>query len=371
MVELEQKLVKPLAFTYRDITANAPAQQTYTAKDVMNTLALLGIKKQSKAIYTELVSHSTTPTQPDLRIRHVITQDGFKRIIQNFIQMRESAKRPNTRSFLIADETIVELSGITDYKWKIYEPLLNALRATRKQTESGEIQITPIAYEIVKRFFPENASEDSMFYTVFHELNKALTPNGWSVIREGQGPKKPIDAPWFLRGPDDNVVQNKRVSKIPKQDNIYDSDRAEQRKHLAVGQFDRMAFGTSLLHLCLSNLTNSDAKAIFTNNSAQVMSNLLPTGLKLQDIIGEKTPQGYFQESIRMAVNSMAGKNYEELSEKQQAITQLWNRLRIDSKQHPKMVIFQHFSGPNSNEPLNEISSDNDNILHPLRRCNS
>lgn len=360
MVELEQRPVKSLAFTYRDLTANAPVQQDYTAKDVMDTLALLGIKKQSKIIYAELVSYLTTPIQPDLRIRHVITQDGFTRIIQHFIQMQEFAKRPNIRSFLIADETTIQLSGITDYKWKIYEPLLNALRATRKQTESGEIQIIPLAYEIVKSFFPENASEDSMFYTVFHELNKALAPNGWSVIREGQGSKKPVHAPWFLRSPDDNVVQNKRQPK-PNKESVFDRTVSKEKKQALVEQFDRMAFGTFLLHLCLSNLTNPDAKAIFTNNPAQVMSNLLPTGLKLQDIIGEKTPQEYFQELIQAAVNSMAGKTYEKLSEKQQSIMQLWNRLRTDSGQYPKMVIFQHFSGPNSNEPLNEISSDNDN----------
>lgn len=362
-----------MTFTNGEKTAEVPHKDTYNAKDVISTLALFGIKKQSKAIYTELVSRSTTPTQPDLRIRHVITQDYFERIIQHFIQMQESVKRPNIRSFSIADETTIKLFGITDYKWKIYEPLLMALRATRKQIESGELQITPIAYEVVKRFFPENASEDSMFYTVFHELNKALAPNGWSVIREGEGTKKPVDAPWFLRGPDDNVVQNKRVSKVPKQEDIYASvvaNERKERKRVAVEQFDRMAFGTFLLHLCLSNLTNPDAKAIFTNNPAQVMSSLLPTGLELQDIIGEKTPQEYFQESIQAAVNSMAGKNYEELSEKQKLIVPLWNRLKIDLGQRPDMVIFKHFSGHDSSKLLDQGNNDVDNLKEDIIRPN-
>lgn len=290
---------------------------------------------------------------------------GLEQRPLTFIEMQESAKRPNIRFFLIADDTTIQLSGITDYKWKIYEPLLNALRATRKQTESGEIQITPLAYEIVRKFFPENASKNSMFFTVFRELNKALAPNGWSVVREGQGPKKPVGAPWFLKGPNDNGVKAKGVLKVPKQDNMSDSTDSstkEKKRALerAVEEFDRIAFGTSLLRLCLSSLTRPDAKESFTKNPGQAMSILLPPGLKLQDIIGEKTPQEYFQESIRMAVNSMAGKTYEELSEKQKPIMPFWNKLKIDSGQRPDMVIFQHFSGPNSNEPLGETSRDND-----------
>ena len=277
--------------------------------------------------------------------------------------MVELEKRPNIRSFLIADETTIKLSGISDYKWKIYEPLLNALCTTRAQTESGEIQITPLASEIVKSFFPENVEENSMLYTAFQELNKALAPNKWSVIREGQAPKKPVDAPWSLRGPDDNVVQIKLQPKEPNQENIYGSVFTEEKKRAvehAVEQFDRMAFGTSLLHRSLSYLTNPDAKAISTKDPVQIMSNLLPKDLQLKDIIENKTPLEYFQESIRMAVNSMAGKPVEELSEIRKPIVPLWNRLKIDSGQRPDRVIFKHFNGTNSNEPLDEINSNND-----------
>ena len=232
--------------------------------------------------------------------------------------MVELEKRPNIRSFLIADETTIKLSGISDYKWKIYEPLLNALCTTRAQTESGEIQITPLASEIVKSFFPENVEENSMLYTAFQELNKALAPNKWSVIREGQGLKKPVDAPWFLRGPDDNVVQ----IKLQPYDSVFTEEKKRAVEH-AVEQFDRMAFGASLLHRSLSYLTNPDAKAISTKDPVQIMSNLLPKDLQLKDIIENKTPLEYFQESIRMAVNSMAGKTVKELSEKQKPIVPL------------------------------------------------
>ena len=276
-----------------------------------------------------------------------------------FIRRENTAKRPNIRSFPVADGAIIELSGITDYKWGIYEPLLNALRATRKQTESGEMQIIPLAYEIVKSSFTENVSAKSTFNTAFQELNRALVPSGWSVVKE-QGPKKPIGAPWFLRGPDDNGVYNKGVSKVPKQGDAYEGVIAEQRKRLAVAQFDRMAFGTSLLHLCLSHLTNPDAKATFTKDPGEVMSSLLPRGLKLQDIIGEKTPTKYFQESIQEAVNSMTGKTYEELSKTQQPIMPSWNQLKIDSGQHPVMIICKRFSEHNPNKPLDETTSDND-----------
>lgn len=165
-------------------------------------------------------------------------------------------------------------------------------------------------------------------------------------MRAGKGRRKPFDAPWFLRGPDDNGVQNKPQLK-PKQQNTYDMTVNEQKKRVTLKQFDPLDFGTSLLHQSLSNLTNPDAKEVFTNDPARLMSSLLPTEIKLQDIIGDKTPQEYFQERIQEAINSMAGKAYQELPQKQQPIVPLWNTLKKQSGQHPKTVILEHFSMSN------------------------
>ena len=353
MVELEQRPVEFLTFERGDITANVPAKNFYTTKDVTNTLALLGIKQNSTKTYDmigQLPANSEISNPNDRRVVRKLTQDDLRNIIELSIQKHESPK--NIRAYAISSEATIELRGITDYKWKICEPLLNELRSTRKQTEEGVIQTTPLAYKIVKSFFPESAAlKQLMLYTIFPDLNRALAPSGWSVVREGQGPKKSINAPWFLRGPDDNGVYDKGVPKAPNQENMYDSastftkekKRAVER---AVKQFDRMAFGTSLLHLCLSNLTNPGAKTSFTKNLAQAMSRFLPIGLKLQDVIGKETPQEYFQELIRETVNnSMVGKSHEDLPEKQQEIMPLWNQLKIESGQRPDMVIFEHFNG--------------------------
>lgn len=335
-----------MTFLNGDITANPPVKQTYTSRDVFETLGQLGIKKHYTTIYAgllELAPRSRISTPDDGHIHYSLPQDDFKRIIHHFIQMQESPRRPNIRSFEITDGTTIELRGINDFNWKVCKPLLDELRTTRKQTESGEIKITPVPFKEVRRLFPSNTSQQSIF-RLFKILNTAINPSGWSIIRVGEGPRKPVDAPWFLEGPNDNGVQNKGQPKKPVQKNIFDRSISEERRQIAEKTFDRIAFATSLLLNCVANLSHPDAKAIFTKDATQLMLSLLPTNVRLQNVIGEKTPQEYFQESIQMAINDMAGKTYEELPEQQKPIMPFWNILRIESGKPPKTVIFEHFS---------------------------
>ncbi len=286
-----------------------------------------------------------------------MVESGPKSMVNPFKKHESSAENVRPYAIDIASETTIELTGITDHNWKVCKPLLDKLRETRKQTESGEIQSAPIPFREIRKMFPEKISQQTIFKS-FRILNIALSPSGWSVIRVGEKPIKPVYAPWFLRGPEDNGVQNKGQSKQPKRENIHDKTVSEDKKQVAMKRFDRLAFGTSLLHQCLSNLTHPDAKAIFTKDPAQAMLSLLPTDIKLQDLIDKKTPLEYFQESIENAVNSMRGRNYQQLSEKQQTIIELWEELKKQSGQPPKTVVFEHFSRPNSNKPLDQGNND-------------
>lgn len=347
MVELEQKPTQFLTFTIGEKTTQVPLQQTYGAKEVMTTLRGLGMGIHATKVYDLLnqLTESQSNPQNDGRLRYKLSQEEFGTTIDHFIQRRESRDGEKVRPYIIdpTNQTVIELRGISDQTWAIYEPLLNALRKTRRQTESGETQIAPIDYQEVRSLFPKNTSPKQI-HMLCYKLKKALAPHGWSIDRQGKGHIKPLQAPWFLRGPADNDIQNKVEPKAKRQANPRDMAVLEQKKRIALEQFDRLAFGTCLLHSCVSILTNPEAKKIFTKNLEQLMSSHLPKGISLQDVIGEKTPEEYFQESIRVAVNSMAGKTYEELSEIQQKIMPRWNLLKKQSGQRPDMVIFERFT---------------------------
>jgi len=361
MVESEQKPPQFLTFKHADATATIPVQATYIANDVMKINSALGINLDPSRIYEvirRLAPNSKVPNQDDLRITHSLTQHDLQSVVKHFIESDEAKKNKNIRSFEITDDEIIDLEGITDFYWIICEPLLNALRTTRNQTESGEIQITPIPFKEVRKLFPDKISQQTIF-KLFKILNTSLNPSGWSIEQEGKGPKKPFDAPWFLSGPDDNGVQNKRQPEKPKQKNIFERNLADLRRESAKKNFDRIDFGTGLLHCSLSHLIHPEAKKTFTKNLKDFMSSFLPPDLKLQDVIGDKTLQEYFADSINVAEQNASGKKYEQLSVKQKAIVNSWFLLELESGNDPKTVIFEHFSGHNSKKPLDESNNKN------------
>lgn len=280
---------------------------------------------------------------------------------QRLVQKREPRDTKKDRLYLIdiANEIVIKLQGITEYKWKIYEPLLDALRTTRTQTETGEIQTTPITRQEVKSFFPEKVS-DGIINNAFQDLNKAMSHSGWSVDREGRKSKIPIDAPWYLSGPDENGDQKNGQATKSKQEDIYVTSVNEQRKRIAEKHFDRIDYGTKLLHSWLTHHTNPNAKKFFTTNLEEFMSNYLPPDLKLDRIIGKKTSKEAFQELIGDVLKSMEGKTYEELPEIQKPILPMWNSLKKQSGQHPKTIILESFSTHDSNNTsLNQTDDKN------------
>lgn len=280
----------------------------------------------------------------------------------------ESVKSKNIRSFEITDGEIIEPEGITHYKWLTCEPLLNALRTTRIQTESGEVQISPISYEKVRSLFPKGTRWTTI-YNSLQMLNNSLAPSGWSILRQGEATKKPIDAPWFLRGPDDGAQNNEQPN--PQQKTISNRTLGGEKREAALKQFDPLAYGDRLLLSFLTNVLHPEFEKNFTKDLCQFMSSCLPADLKLRDILGNKTPQECFQEIIKNSINSMAGKTYEELSEIQQKIMPRWNELKINSGQHPKIAISEHFSEHDSNKPLdqgnNDAGNSEEDIIKPKR----
>lgn len=367
MVEVEKRPVEFLTFTTGEKTAQVERKDIYKVKDATNTLASLGIKQHTTRTYkiiNHLVPNSTISNPNDRRVLHSLSQEDLTKIIEYSIQDHESRNTQNVRPYAIdtANETIIELRGITDYKWRMFEPLLDMLRTTREQTESGETQIIPMPYVEVQEFFPEDTPTKSI-HTAFLELNTALAPNGWSIMRKGEGPRKPIDAPWFLRGPDDNGLQSTRNPVYAQLRREYNKSVAEQRSETAEKRFDHEVFETSLLLHCVSNLSNPYAKATFTKNPVQAMTSILTADVRLQKIIGDEIPPlEFFKKSIEGATKRMRGKTREELSEIQEKILPMWNRVRIDYGQHPKTVIFEHFSQPDYNIPLDQKNNDTGNL---------
>lgn len=107
MVESERKPQEFLTFTSGENTAQIPLRQTYNPKDVINTLAVLGIKQQSTETYkiiNKLAPNSRiSSTSQDNRVRHSLTQEDLTNIVEHSIQKHESARNKPVKNYTLPD----------------------------------------------------------------------------------------------------------------------------------------------------------------------------------------------------------------------------------------------------------------------------